>query len=47
MQICDKGTCQIHHLEYIRPIWIERAVEFIVRAFQGNPLPPSETIGLG
>ncbi|KAH7392204.1 cutinase-domain-containing protein [Phaeosphaeria sp. MPI-PUGE-AT-0046c] len=43
---CDKGTCQIHHLEYIRPAWTNRAVNFIVKAFQGTPLPPSETIGL-
>lgn len=43
---CDLGTCVFWHLTYIRPAWIDRTVEFLAAAFQGNPLPPSTTIGL-
>ncbi|KAG9254859.1 cutinase-domain-containing protein [Emericellopsis atlantica] len=43
---CDQGSCVFWHLTYIRPVWIDRTVEFLAAAFQGNPLPPSTTIGL-
>ena len=46
MQTCSRtGDCTYFHLTYIRPEWVNRATNFIVNAFKGTPLPPSQTVG--
>ncbi|QDS72370.1 hypothetical protein FKW77_008324 [Venturia effusa] len=37
--ICDKGDCFEPHLQYIRQPWVDRSVEFLVKAFEGGPVP--------
>lgn len=34
-KVCDSGTCTYYHLVYIRPEWINKTVDFIVKAFTG------------